>query len=338
MTTPSLPVIPVADLHCDLLSYLVRAKTADLHSHDDIGASLPHLEAGHVELQTLAIYTATESGSSKWGDKQVDRFVKLGHEPAFHPIRKTTELVQAMADHKIGIVAAVENASGFCEQDEPLDYGLERLEDWINRVGRLFYISLTHHTENRFGGGNFSDNVGLKEDGQALLDWLDDRQICVDLAHASDQLAHDIFDYIDRYSLNVPVIASHSNFRSVWQHVRNLPDELAREVLHRGGLIGVNLVRAYIDDTEPDRFFDHVRHGWEALGAPTQLAFGADFFATKEFPDPKRMPIFFPDHANASQYPLLLRGLQERGFTEENLRALAHQNVVNFLGNLWNGG
>lgn len=338
MTTPTLPTIPVADLHCDLLHYLVRAKGADLHTIEDIGASLPHLEVGHVELQTMAIFTTTESGSSKWGDKQVDRFVKLGHEPAFHPIRKTSELRQAMADHKIGIVAAVENASGFCEQDEPLSYGLERLEEWIARVGRILYISLTHHTENRFGGGNYADHVGLKDDGQALLDWLDDRQICVDLSHASDQLAQDIFDYLDRYGLNVPVIASHSNFRSVWQNARNLPDELAQEVLHRGGIIGLNLVRAYVDDEEPSRFFDHLMHGWETLNAPSQIVFGADFFYVHDFPDPSRYPLFHAQHANASQYPHLLQALTTRGFDEAQLKALAHGNVVNFLGNIWNGG
>ncbi len=337
MTTPVLPAIPVADLHCDLLSYLVRVKGANLRTLDDIGASLPHLEAGNVELQTLAIFTTTESGCSKWGDKQVDRFVKLGLEPEFHPIRKPHELKQAVADHMIGIVAAIENASGFCEEDEPLDYGLDRLQDWIHRVGRIFYISLTHHGEIRFGGGNFSDNVGLKADGQALLEWLDDRHICIDLAHASDQLAIDILEYLDRYSLHVPVIASHSNFRAVWQHVRNLPDELAQEILHRGGLIGLNLVRAYVDDDKPDRFFEHLRHGWETLSSPQQIVFGADFFYPKDFPDPSREPLFFPEHANASQYPALLHQIAEHGFSEADLKALAHGNVVKFLEQIWEG-
>lgn len=335
MSISSLPTIPVADLHCDLLSYLAKAKNADLRDPDGIGVALPHLETGHVEFQTLAIFTATESGCSKWGDKQVDRFVKLGHEAEFHPIRKSRELKQAMEDRKIGIAAAVENASGFCEEDEPLDYGLERLQDWIHRVGRVFYISLTHHTENRFGGGNYSDNVGLKDDGQALLDWLDDRQICIDLAHASDQLAHDIFDYIDRYGLKVPVIASHSNFRSVWNHVRNLPDELAQETIRRGGIIGINFVRAYVDDDHPERLYDHILHGWETLGASDHIVFGADFFDVKNTPLPGRDPIFFPEHANASRYPQLLKDIHERGLGEAAVKKLAHGNVVRFLAELW---
>ncbi len=59
---------------------------------------------------------------------------------------------------------------------------------------------MTHHTENRFGGGNFSE-VGLKEDGKVLLDYLTDKNIVIDLAHTSDALAFGILNYIDHKKL-----------------------------------------------------------------------------------------------------------------------------------------
>lgn len=335
MSDAPLSAIPVADLHCDLLSYLVRAKKASLQNTEAIGVALPHLESGNVELQTLAIFNPTESRSTKWGDKQVDKFVKLGHEPEFHPIRKVSEMQQAMDDHKIGIVAAVENASGFCEEDEPLDFGFEKLEEWINRTGRIFYISLTHHTENRFGGGNYSDNVGLKADGEALLDWLDSRQICVDLSHASDQLAYDILDYSSRYGLNVPIIASHSNFRSVHDHVRNLPDEIAKEILSRGGIIGLNFFRDYVHPEQADYWLSHLDYGWKTLDAPGQIVFGADFFHIKDIPDPERQPLFHPGYDHAGHYPALLQKIHDHGYSEKDLVALAHGNVIGFIRKIW---
>ncbi len=335
MSNDSLPILPVADLHCDLLSYLVRVKKASLQNTQDIGVALPYLEAGQVEMQTLAIFNPTESGCSKWGQKQVDRFVALGLEAAFHPIRKVSELKEAMADHKIGIVAAVENASGFCEEDEPMDFGFERLEQWINRVGRILYISLTHHFENRFGGGNFSDNVGLKEDGKVLLDWLDDRQICIDLAHASDQLAYDILDYTARYGLNIPIIASHSNFRPIQDHVRNLPDPLAKEIFARGGVIGINFLRDYVDTDDPQRLYDHIDYGWHELGGQNQLVLGADFFYLKAIKEAERHPLFHPEHGHAGQYPHIFRELQQRGYHADQLQALAHGNVLRFLEKVW---
>jgi len=335
MDESSLPAIPIADLHCDLLYYLVRAKGANVHKVEDIGVSLPHLEAGNVELQTMAIFSPTESGSSRWGQKQVNRFVELGLEAAFHPIRKVRELQQAMEDRKIGIVAAVENASGFCEEDEPLEFGFERLENWIARTGRIFYVSFTHHAENRFGGGNYSDNVGLKADGEALLDWMDGRQICVDLSHSSDRLAHDIFSYVSRYSLDVPIIASHSNFRPLCGHVRNLPDELAQEIIRQGGLIGMNFLRAYVDNEDPEKLYEHIHYGLENLKAENNLVFGADFFYTKNFPDPSRHPLFFTDLSNASQYPSVLKKLHKQGMAADQLKKLGHQNVVDFIARIW---
>ena len=68
--------------------------------------------------------------------------------------------------------------------------------------------------ENRFGGGNASD-VGLKREGELFLEYLGGKGVAIDLAHPSDALAHDILNYIDKKSLKVTPIASHSNFRVI---------------------------------------------------------------------------------------------------------------------------
>ena len=326
---------PVADLHCDLLAYLTRREGATLQDVEEIGAALPHLLAGNVCFQTLAIFTLTEAGSTKWGEQQVDQLVKLRYETALHPVQKAVTFEKlSQREGKIGVVAAIENASGFCEEDEPLKLAFSRLEHWIDRVGPILYLSLTHHAENRFGGGNHSE-TGLKKDGKALLEWLDGRHICVDLSHTSDALAEGIFDYLQQYGLEVPVIASHSNFRPLCDHKRNLPKELAQEVIQRGGLIGINFLRDYVDPKRPEALFDHIRYGWEELKAEKQLAFGADFFALRGIPDPERQPLFFPQHANANRYPVLLQQLADQGVSDERLSGLAYRNVQRFLEELW---
>ena len=72
-----------------------------------------------------------------------------------------------------------------------------RLDTLIREIGPILYISLTHHGENRFGGGNKAD-AGLKDDGEALLDYIDGKHIAIDLSHTSDALAHGIVNHIDR--------------------------------------------------------------------------------------------------------------------------------------------
>jgi microsomal dipeptidase-like Zn-dependent dipeptidase len=213
-----------------------------------------------------------------------------------------------------------------------LDKALERLEQVKRATGRVLYISLTHNGENRFGGGN-QTTIGLKGDGAALLDYLDCQNVAVDLSHASDALAHGILDHIEARDLSVPVVASHSNFRGVFHHARNLPDELARAVIDRNGLIGINFVRAFLHPEDPSFLAKHILYGLK-IGAKNALCFGSDYFHWKGHPDQSRAPFFFQAHADAGKYQSILRSLADELGLEQS-RALAFGNAMQFLHRIW---
>src|SRR5690606_31012676 len=147
---------------------------------------------------------------------------------------------------------------------------------------------MTHHGENRFGGGNYT-NAGHKEDGKKLLDYINGKHICIDLSHTIDALADDMLNYIHLKRLNIIPIASHCNFTARRDHPRNLRDETAKEIYAMGGLIGINFVRAFVDNDKADTLLDHIEYGLK-LGGESKLTFGADFFYTADHPDPKRVP------------------------------------------------
>ncbi|MEM6631352.1 MAG: membrane dipeptidase [Bacteroidota bacterium] len=327
-------VFPIADLHCDLLSYLARIPNANWNHSNDIGVSLPHLKQGNVRLQVMAIYTSTRTGSAAYAQKQVSLWDTLLAYPDVYPLKHPHEVEKVGSTDSLWILPAIENASGLCEEDEPLGLAWQRLEEIERRLGRILYISLTHHDENRFGGGNYSHNVGLKSDGKALLDHLDGKKIAVDLAHTSDQLASDILTYVDRQSLDIAIIASHSNFRPVWNHVRNLPEEIAREIIHRQGIIGINFLRSYIDDVEADKLFEHFMFGLK-IGAEYTLALGADYFYTKDFHDRSRIPLYHKAHENAACYPMVMRKLQEIVGDTEQTQGIGIENIKTFLSRIW---
>jgi microsomal dipeptidase-like Zn-dependent dipeptidase len=233
----------------------------------------------------------------------------------------------------IGMVAAIENASGFCEEEEPLEDGFKKLEKIIENVERLLYISFTHHTGNRFGGGNMTDR-GITRDGKMLLDYLHGRRIAIDLSHTSDALAFDILHHIDRERLDLSVIASHSNFRPVWEHNRNLPAELVQEIIHRKGLIGMNFLRAFLNTGDPEALLHHILYGFEN-GAEDVICFGADYFYNADFPDPERFPFYFKEYEQAgNSYAYLLSRLQEH-LTTAQLEKLAYRNASRFVEQLW---
>ncbi len=326
---------PVSDLHCDLLSYLATVPGASIHKTEDIGVALPYMLAGNVKHQVLAIYTPTQVGSASLFQRQLAAYQLLIDQKTFYPVTDYSTAQDIVTSRHIGVTLAIENASGLCEEEEDLTVAFKRLDGVLDSCEHLFYIGLTHHPENRFGGGNYSENVGLKEDGKRLLDYLSGRGIAVDLAHTSDRLAHDILNYLDAQSLQVPVIASHSNFRFLWDHVRNLPTELIKELIRRKGLIGMNFLRAYIHPSKPEQLLEHILWGLKPEFAADYLAFGADFFYRYAITRPDRIPLFFAEHENASKYPEILAELSGRGVDQAALAKLSYKNVLSYIKRNW---
>lgn len=333
---PNTNRFPIIDLHCDLLVYLTDVPNSRIDNVQEIGCALPALTEGNVKLQVMAIYSATKPGSTAYAALQRDMFEILAKDPTnnLRNVTSAEQMQQALQDkHNVGMVAAVENASGFCEEDEPLEDGFKKLEKIIDACGRILYISMTHNDENRFGGGNFSDK-GIKRDGKMLLDYMHGRQIAIDLAHTSDALAHDILSHIDKERLDIPVIASHSNFRAVWDQRRNLPDEFAKEVIRRNGLIGINFMRHFLHTEEPDALLHHIKYGLD-MGAQDAICFGADYFYFADHPDPERFPFYHAEHEQAgSSYNIILDKLQHT-LPKEQLEKLAFRNAQQFIERIW---
>ena len=324
----------VIDLHCDLLAHMLSHETPNPHSREGIGASFPALKDGNVKLQVMAIFTATEKGSARLAVRQSEIFKSFltDFSDDCYLVDDLNSLDQIHTSNKLGMLAAIENASGLCEEDEELSLAFERLEQIISNTGRVLYIGLTHHLENRFGGGN-SSNIGLKSDGEKLLDYLDGKRIAVDFSHTSDALAHDILNYIDSNKLDIRIIASHSNYRAVYEHNRNLPDDLAKEIINRDGLIGLNLLRAFVDPDDVETLYKHLNHGLK-LGAKNAICFGADYFCTDDHPDRSRVPFYFPEHKDAGCYPQILKEVEEK-VSADLVSGISNANVIRFLKELW---
>ena len=245
---------PIADLHCDLLCHLARNPQ---HTPYDLAVrcAIPQLREGFVKMQTMAIFTETTPGSSKSGFAQLEVFKDLPrrYPDIFELVRRPEQIDLLPSSKTIGILPAIENASSFCEEHDDLETALKKLTTWQRKAGKLAYISLTWNTENRFGGGASTD-IGLKNDGKRLIDYLCEFGIALDFSHTSDHLAYDILNHLDKQGLKLPLLASHSNMRTVTNVPRNLPDDLVKEILRRKGIIGLNFIRHFIGETSPEQF------------------------------------------------------------------------------------
>ncbi len=321
---------PIVDLHCDLLSYLANVDNANASNTDDIGCAIPFLRKGNVRLQVLASYVPTNETSVGDADRQYDLFKRLpdDYSDDFANVNLRTLENGPLPANGTCVVAAIENASALCSEGEQLDVLPSRLEEILERVGSIAYVTLTHHGENRFGGGTMTE-VGLKDEGVVLLKCLHEKGIAVDLSHTSDLLARDILNCIDREGFGIPILASHSNFREECKHPRNLPDWLAKEIVNRGGVIGINFIRAFVHLEDPSHLTRHILYGFE-LGCGQGLCFGADFFYWKDSLDQGRIPFYHPEHENAGEYQEILDSIGTE-LDEGDKEALANKNAMRFL-------
>lgn len=303
----------IADFHCDLLWYLSNDPKRTVKDPES-QASVSLLQEGGVVIQAFPIYTVTGAASVWQGTKQFEIFENLSRlDPDFFGPKLKCKL-------------AIENASCFCTEKESLEQGLKRIESWWNKYP-IKYISLTWNEENRFGGGA-ETKTGLKEDGKKLLEWMSGKKIAVDLSHASDALARDILHEIE--TLDITPIASHSNFRVICNHPRNLPDDVALGIAHKKGLIGLNLVRHFIGSRLEDLTL-HIQHAHK-LGIENHLCLGADFFGEVDVEAAKAhlKPYFFEGFSNSACYPKL-RKILYSSFSEEFVDNLMYFRLNHFL-------
>lgn len=137
-------------------------------------------------------------------------------------------------------------------------------------------MTLTWNDKNEIGSGALSnDKCGLTDFGKLAVAEMEKYGIVVDVSHASDELFYDVVNHT-----NKPFIATHSNSRTITQNPRNLTDEQIKIIIQRGGIIGLNLHNAFLNNN-PDKacMEDVLRHCEHilSLGCENFLCFGTDF-------------------------------------------------------------
>ena len=126
-------------------------------------------------------------------------------------------------------------------------------------------------------------DTGLTDEGFKMVERLSELGVIVDVSHMSDKAIEDTLA-----ATSYPVIATHSNFRSVTGSPRNLPDHLAKRIAMRGGVIGLNLYPEFLSDKPTADFDDvyrHVDYALQLVGEDA-LALGCDIDGTDgRYPD-----------------------------------------------------
>lgn len=192
------------------------------------------------------------------------------------------------------------------------------MAEQVRALGIRFAM-LTWNYENEYAcGAAAGQGIGLTKAGRTLVQHLLNQQIVLDISHLSDQGIEDIFQMTDQ-----PVMASHSNVRSVCSHARNLQAVQIRELIRRGGIMGLNFYAPFVG--EQPSMADLLRHLDAVLqmGGEDILAIGSDFDGCENQ---------FLTGITGVQDVLHLRELLEReGFGSRLIQKIFYENAAQFL-------
>ena len=156
----------------------------------------------------------------------------------------------------------------------------------------------------------------------------------IDVSHLNERGFWDVAALVEG-----PFIASHSNAAALVPTERNLSDDQIREIVGRGGFIGMNAMNFLVherDDCETiAALVDHIDH-IVGLGGGDCVGFGFDFNdqILKYIPEDelRLVPRVCRDVVHGhGEVPLVLDELRRRGYREEQVEKIGGGNFLRVL-------
>ena len=293
-------MIPHFDLHADTLGEMYKKKEAlsknSLHiSYESAKKFMPY-------VQVMAIWSDfrlnnDEAFESFFGVLNYARLQGLSFA------RKQSEIKDR------ALILAVEDA-------RLLNGDIARLDTLYQSDVRI--LTLNWRGESIIGGG-WNTECGLTSFGKKAVSRALSLGIIPDVSHSSIKTAHEALELASEQ--NKPIIASHSNAYDVFNHKRNLTDELYLEIKRLGGLVGVSLVPEHLgNDASVSSVLDHIYH-FLSLGGENTVSLGCDFDGVSSLPR---------GISGICDIDILYFEL-EKEFGREIARKIFYQNAYNFF-------
>lgn len=353
----------IFDAHIDTPRYFLDEgyKLADEHRYYEL--DLPRMKKGHLGAVFFGIYAQPQDYPQQlWLPRSLEVLDALHREVAAN--REQMEFATTAADveriHASGRRAALASLEGGHLIAD--SFGVLRL---FHKLG-VRYMTLAHFATNAFADSMTGDTVhdGLSARGRDLVREMNRMGMIADVSHISDKAVLDTVA-----ASRAPVIASHSSVKAIAPIVRNMPDEVIRAIAAKGGVICINFHAGYLDEAaykvyianrperdreikdvlalhanDPSRWelvrgiqkkyfakmpktdyrllLRHVDHVAKLAGAD-HVGLGSDFDGVSGM-----VPTGMED---VSDYPNLVKGLIEMGYSDADIRKIMGLNLVRVM-------
>jgi membrane dipeptidase len=253
-------------------------------------------------------------------------------------VRSVSDIDRARSEGKVGFIFGTQYS------------GMVGGDTWrwtiLYELG-LRIAQLAYNERNILGDGcREPENRGLTAFGRQAVQEMNRLGIALDISHTGERTSLDAIAYSSR-----PVIASHSNARSVSPSDRNLADETMRAVASTGGVMGLSphssmcfripgqrpALSDYLDqfDYAIDLIgIDHVAVGTDLFESYTKISWESS--TKRMYPSAWIWETMYADgFQRVEDWARLVDGLIDRGYSDEALRQILGGNWYRVLGEIW---
>ena len=309
---------PVFDLHCDTASLLLGEKYDRIDSlrKNNLHIDLERASAMPGYAQCFACFTSDlkkiPDNLSLYGLFERQMAAVLTEVERNGDLIRQAYTAKDVSDNKsqgrMSAILSIEGTAGF-------DYNPELLEDLYN-IG--FRITTLGWNEKNPLTGSCVTGGGLTEQGRTYVYEAQRLGMVIDVSHISDEGFWDIIEITQK-----PIIASHSNSRSICNVPRNLSDEMYKAIYKTEGTVGINLYSGFLGENPTiDTVCDHIFHFLNLAGDDRHISLGSDFDGMDKLPE---------GITGIQDYQKLALRLSERGLSDKTIENIFWNNALGVI-------
>jgi len=324
MTADALRRIPIIDGHTDYLLSLSHTGRSFLEESTVGHVDLPRARKGNIGAMISAIYIPNEYLPAHAlietlrGADLLKRTIAAS-AGQMEQVRSYDQLVSCLDRGVFGAIMHYEGA----EAIDP-EFAVLRLsyELGLRSLG-LVWSRPTIFAE---GVGPENHGHGLTGLGRELVKHCNEMGILIDVSHLNEPGFWDVISESTK-----PIVASHSNAKTICDHERNLTDRQIKALAENGGLMGINYAVGFLvkgartgADVPLSVLVDHIDHIVNLVGID-HVALGSDY-------DGAGVPESLKDAAHDWN---IVEELVRHGYDESAIAKICRDNWLRVLKEVW---
>ena len=206
------------------------------------------------------------------------------------------------------------------------------------------WMSIAYNRNNLVGGGCMDEDPGLSAFGHDFIKEMERTGMLVCCSHTGARTVRDVLDIATK-----PFIFSHSNPNALWDHKRNIGDDLILACAKLGGVVGINGVGMFLgaNDISSEtiaRNVDYVAKlaGIDHVGISLDYVFDNDEVIEFARANPQLFGFTSPDEAAGvrafaapEQFCEILACLKAMGYAQSDLAKIAGGNWLRVARMVW---